>query len=134
MNSGTGSFNAGINATWSIWDNERVFTIRGNVIEVDIKEQAVYSEWIDIIKSVRTAFATLQTSILRQQIAEKAWQIGERQRDIVQKKYEMGLESITRLNQVQELFVKAEIDNTAATMDIFTARADLEKACGIQRY
>ena len=46
----------------------------------------------------------------------------------------MGLESITRLNQVQELFVKAEIDNTAATMDIFTARADLEKACGIQRY
>ncbi|MCP4177766.1 MAG: TolC family protein [bacterium] len=134
MNSGTGSFTAGINASWALWNNERIFTIRGNVIDVDIEEQTVYSTWIDIVKNVRTAFATLQTSILRQQIAEKAWQIGERQRDMVQQKYEMGLESITRLNQVQRLFVIAEIDNASATMDIFKARADLEKACGIQRY
>jgi outer membrane protein TolC len=134
MNNGTGAFSAGINASWALWDNERIFTIRGNIIKVDIEEQTIYSTWIDIVKSVRTAFATLQTSILKQQIAQKAWQIGQRQRDIVQKKYEMGLENITRLNQVQTLFVTAEMDNASATMDIFRARADLEKACGIQRY
>lgn len=126
--------NYGLNATWDLWNNQRPFTIRGNAINVNIQEQSVYETWIRVVQDVRTAYSALESSILEQKITQKAYNIAMRQRVIVQSKYEVKVESIARMNQVQDYLVQAENDNAQAIVDIYIAKAELEKACGIQRY
>lgn len=127
-------FSYGLNATWDLWNNERIFTIKGNTITVDIEEQRVYQRWIDLVKEVRSVYASLETSILKQQITEKAYHIALEQRNAVQNKYEMQVEDITRLNNVQALLVQTEAENSRAIMNIYIAKANLEKVIGMQKY
>lgn len=127
-------FGYGIDATWDLWNNERPFIIRGNMINVDIQELAVYEQWLTIVQNVRTFYIQLEANILRQQMLEKAYKAAIKQRKIVQEKYEMGVEDITRLNQVQTELLSAENLNVQAMTDILIAKAALDRACGIQVY
>ena len=126
----------GITASWDIVKGgfSRIFTVRSNQITLAEKEQDVLIKWIEVVESVRKSYATLQNNLLQEKLATAAVKIAERQRDMVREKFENQLVSITRLNDVQNDLISAQLRQVEALITVYKAKSDLEKASGVQRY
>lgn len=132
---GANAVGYGIGSSWTIWDNgNNIFNLRAAQINYDIQYQTLLSGWIQIIQSVRYAYDAMQISLENYKVLEKAAEIAEKQRKMVQALYETDMVTLPRMNEAQNNLYQAQFTLAIATIGIYQAKANLEKACGISRY
>ena len=130
------SLGYGITASWSILSAgfSRIFNVRQAQINIDISKQNILKAWIDVVKEVRIAYNDLKASVIEEKLASRAVDITIRQREIVAAKFENQLESITRLNEVQNDLVAMQLSYLRAVVTVFKSKKNLESACGLVLY
>ncbi len=127
--------NLGLAADWTIWDSgTRIFDLRDAYINIDIAEQDLLIKWIDVVKEVRTAYTQLKSYMLDMNINKKALEVALRQREIVEELYKAGQVTLPRLNEGQSNVTAAELNVASSIINLYTAKSNLENACGIYRY
>ena len=130
------NLNYGLSASWDVLSAgfSRIFNVRSAQINLAKSKLTVLQKWIAVVKDVRTTYLDLQMSLIDETLRTEAVELAERQRDMVKMKFENQLESITRLNQVQDSLVLAQLDKARAIIAVYRAKTNLNTACGIQRY
>lgn len=132
---GASAVNYGINTSWTIWDNgDRIFDLRDAQISYDMTYQQLLIGWIEIIQSVRFAYDSMQMTLENYKVVEKAVEIAQRQQKMVLALYETEMITLPRLNESQNNLFQSQFSLALATIAIYQAKANLEKACGISRY
>jgi len=132
---GAQNLNLGLTANWTIWDSgSRIFDLREAYIDIDIAEQDLLIKWIDVVKEVRTAYTQLKSYMLDMNINKKALEIALRQREMVEELYKAGQVTLPRLNEAQSNVTDAELNVATSIISLYTAKSNLQNACGIYRY
>ena len=130
------NFSYGLSASWEVLSPglSRIFNVRAAQIDVAQGKLTVLETWINIVLEVKTAYTNLQSELIQENLYTEAIVLAEKQRDMVKEKYENQLEPITRLNEVQNSLIQAQYNQAQAVIQVYTARTNLNSACGIQRY
>lgn len=132
---GDNEIDYGLTTKWTIWDSgHRIFSLRNAQITYDMSYEQLLAGWIQIIQDVRYSYDAMQMSLENYKVLEKSVEIAEKQRKIVQALYETDMETLPRLNEAQNNLFVSQFNLAIATIQIYQAKANLDKSCGISRY
>ncbi len=123
------NYNWGVSSQWVIFNGfSRELQIRQAQSLVYKAEFNVASQWITVIKEVRTSYDTYLQNVKQAKLYKETLALVTKQRDLVEEEYKAGNKELTRLNEAQRDLVEAETNLVIALVNVMNARAQLESA------
>lgn len=124
-------FTYGGNASWVLFNGGgRFFEMRARQAAMFESDYALSNTWITIISEVRTAYDNYLTSLKQVKISQKNLEMYRKIRDLVAEEFAAGNTQLTRLNEAQRDFVRAETALATYIVSMHNAKAQLQAAVG----
>ena len=117
---------------WNLFSGgERVGSIREAQAARDEAQSELERRKLAVISEVRQAIASVVEAQEKMVIEKRTYELAGKTRDMVQAEYKQGKASLTRLNEAQRDFVRAEARYVQARIGLRQAWAGLRAASGV---
>ena len=124
-------FTYGAEGTWNIFRGfDSVNKLRRQLVLEKIAKWGLNAKFLEIVAEVRDARANCQNMRYQIEVFRDMAQWVREQRDLVFSEYRNGRETITRLNEAQNILIEAQSKLVIAAVDFSKAMAQLAAATG----